>query len=86
MIDEIKLTKPNARKLMVISHHKKTGKVVYEEGEELPYVAKKLGFQCTNTGVIVASACELLVRLETVSMVALLCCDRGPHLEFRYWL
>jgi hypothetical protein len=32
------------------------------------------------------SACELLVRLETVSMVALLCCDRGPHLEFRYWL
>ena len=32
------------------------------------------------------SACELLVRLETVSMVALLCCDRGPHLEFRYVL
>jgi hypothetical protein len=38
---------------MVISHHKKTGRVVHEEGEELPYVAKKLGFQCTNTGIVV---------------------------------
>ena len=26
---------------------------MHEEGEELPYVAKKLGFQCTNTGIVV---------------------------------
>ena len=53
VIDEIKLTKPRAHKLMVISHHKKSGRVVHEEGEELPYVAQKLGFQCTNTGIVV---------------------------------
>jgi hypothetical protein len=31
-------------------------------------------------------ACELLVLLETVSMAALLCCDRGSHLEFPWKL
>ena len=58
VIEEIKLTKPRARKLMVISHHKKTGRVVHEEDEELPYVALKLGFQCTPTGIIVGNTGE----------------------------
>lgn len=30
------------------------------------------------------SACDLLVRLELVSVQSLICCDRGEHLEFRY--
>ena len=37
----------------MISRHKKSGRVVHEEGEELPYVALKLGYKCTNTGIIV---------------------------------
>ena len=37
---------------MVICTHKTSGRVVHEEGEQLPYVMKKLGFACTKEGDI----------------------------------
>ena len=55
VIQEIKLLKPKARKLKVICTHKKTGRIVHEEGENISYIAKKLGFTCTDNGKILGS-------------------------------